>query len=227
MGHVFFISNILFDYFSLLCFKAHLSRAPTKEAVRQLLVVIIVTLIFKFKSLIALRFSEILNCQTASNYDEACILSPRTHLSQPMLSVWAIATGPQNKDRQPVHFETTGNGSLYSIFGGVSSNLIAMIRHRYHYILIPYCGKNWHCGLNWNSKQTRNKCCSLCGVKMNTEDDETVWIVWHSWHIYDETHDCFSVDVRNGKNWTKIKGNDVNVKTDSNRGWYSCLAPWS
>ena len=34
----------------------------------------------------------------------------------------------------------------------------------------------------------------------------------------DETHDCFSVDAGNGKNRTKIKGNDVNVKTDSNRG---------
>ena len=36
----------------------------------------------------------------------------------------AIATGPQNKDRQPVHFETTGYGSLYPIFWGVSFNIV-------------------------------------------------------------------------------------------------------
>jgi len=53
---------------------------------------------------------------------------------------------------------------------------------------------------------------------MNTEDYETVVIVRHLWPIYDdkgdETYDCLSVDVGNGRNWTKIKGNDVNVKTD-------------
>jgi len=113
---------------------AHLSRAPTKEAVRQLLVVIIVTLIFKFKfkSLIALRFSEILNCQTASNYDEACILSPRTHLSQPKPVFYRPAHTSHNpcsahEQLQPVRRTKIGSRSIlkrqatgrYTLFSGV------------------------------------------------------------------------------------------------------------